>query len=116
MQRNIAIVSDIAGTTRDIIEGYIDIGGYPIILQDTAGINTSSQDVIEKQGIEIAWKAAHDADIKLIMLDASQDPANDLEIFQQLMDNNTIIILNKLDLVNNDSLAGKHPKHSHGHP
>jgi tRNA modification GTPase len=107
MQRDVAIVSNIAGTTRDVIEGHIDIGGYPIILQDTAGIR-SSLDLIEQEGVKRAIDSAKIADIKIIMLDAVQLVSqssyfveNFVEISDLInfIDNNTIILVNKIDLL-----------------
>ncbi|MCP5369353.1 MAG: tRNA uridine-5-carboxymethylaminomethyl(34) synthesis GTPase MnmE [Rickettsiaceae bacterium] len=98
MRRELAIVSNIAGTTRDIIEGYIDIGGYPIILQDTAGINLTSEDIIEQKGISKAWHAAFNADIKILIIDATSNYVEDIKIFEDIIDQNTIILLNKIDL------------------
>lgn len=103
MQRDVAIVSNIAGTTRDIIEGHIDIGGYPIILQDTAGIR-SSVNIIEQEGIKRAIDSAKMADIKIIMLDATK-LVNQAAYFTEmtdiinLIDYNTIILVNKIDLL-----------------
>ncbi|UCM85239.1 MAG: tRNA uridine-5-carboxymethylaminomethyl(34) synthesis GTPase MnmE [Rickettsia endosymbiont of Culicoides impunctatus] len=96
MQRDVAIVSNIEGTTRDIIEGHLDIGGYPIILQDTAGIRDSN-DLIELEGIKRAIESARMADIKIVMLDAvklSNSPSLD-----NLIDDNTIILINKIDML-----------------
>lgn len=103
MQRDVAIVSNIEGTTRDIIEGYLDIGGYPIILQDTAGIR-SSNDLIELEGIKRAIESAKMADIKIIMLDAiklSNSPSYFEEIADiiDLIDDNSIMLVNKIDLL-----------------
>lgn len=105
MQRDVAIVSEIAGTTRDVIEGHLDIGGYPIILQDTAGIRVS-QNIIELEGIKRAILAAKIADIKIIMLDAiklsqSSSYIEELHNVIELMDKNTIILVNKIDLFPN---------------
>ncbi len=97
MQREIAIVSDIAGTTRDVIEGHIDIGGFPIILQDTAGIRDHTQDVIEQEGIRRALQAAQNSDIKIIIMDASKN--ENINEFVDLIDDNSIIIINKIDMV-----------------
>ena len=97
MKRDIAIVSNIAGTTRDVIEGHIDIAGYPIILQDTAGIHNKIINPIEKEGIDRAIKIAKDADIKIVMHDTTNESRN-LESFGDIIDDNTIIILNKVDL------------------
>lgn len=105
MQRDVAIVSEIAGTTRDVIEGHLDIGGYPIILQDTAGIR-ASQNIIELEGIKRAINTAKIADIKIIMLDAiklsqSSSYIEELHNIIALIDNNTIILVNKIDLLPN---------------
>ncbi|WP_375326363.1 tRNA uridine-5-carboxymethylaminomethyl(34) synthesis GTPase MnmE [Candidatus Tisiphia endosymbiont of Nemotelus uliginosus] len=105
MQREVAIVSDISGTTRDVIEGHLDIGGYPIILQDTAGIRTS-KNLIEMEGIKRALNTAKIADIKIIMLDAiklinSSSYLKELDSIIELIDKNTIILVNKIDLLAN---------------
>lgn len=103
MQRDVAIVSNIEGTTRDIIEGHLDIGGYPIILQDTAGIRDSN-DLIELEGIKRAIESAKMADIKIVMLDAVK-LSNSTSYFEEitsiidLIDDNTIILINKIDLL-----------------
>ena len=103
LRREVAIVSNIAGTTRDIIEGHLDIGGYPIILQDTAGIHEDTSDQIEKEGIKRARRVAQESDIKIIMCDASSfintNKSSDLEYFQEIIDDNTIIVRNKIDLL-----------------
>ncbi|WP_017442624.1 tRNA uridine-5-carboxymethylaminomethyl(34) synthesis GTPase MnmE [Rickettsia gravesii] len=99
MQRDIAIVSNIAGTTRDIIEGHLDIGGYPIILQDTAGIREESSDIIEQEGIKRAINSAKTADIKIIMFDAEKLDSSINEDIINLIDENTITIINKIDLI-----------------
>ncbi len=98
MKREIAIVSNIAGTTRDVIEGHIDVGGYPIILQDTAGIHDHTEDIIEQEGISRAWSAARNADIKIILYDANRRN-DEKEYFRDIVDANTIIVFNKIDLV-----------------
>ena len=60
-KRDVAIVSEIAGTTRDVIETHLNLDGYPVVVSDTAGIR-SSKNEIEKKGIKIALKRAEDAD------------------------------------------------------
>lgn len=111
VQREMAIVSNIAGTTRDIIETHLDIGGYPIVLQDTAGIRESN-DLIEQEGIKRAIESARNADIKIIMLDVetiiNDNKQQDNSFLQKLlkenlMDDNSILILNKIDLNTNFS-------------
>ncbi len=91
-QREVAIVSSISGTTRDVIESHIDINGYPIILTDTAGIHDNAGDQIEIEGIRRAKIEVEDADIKIFMQDTS-----DYKIAEQ-MEENTIYLINKIDL------------------
>ena len=93
-QRDVAIVSNIAGTTRDVIEVHLDLGGYPVIVADTAGLR-SSDDTIEKIGIERAHKVAAQADLKIALFDASQPMDNETKA---LIDAQTIIVWNKSDL------------------
>lgn len=101
MKREVAIVSDIAGTTRDVLEGHLDIGGYPVILQDTAGIHRETKDIIEQKGIEKAKETFHNSDIRIIIYDATEtDKKND--DFVKLIDRNTIVLLNKIDLIESE--------------
>ncbi|NOZ67191.1 MAG: GTP-binding protein, partial [Alphaproteobacteria bacterium] len=96
-KRDVAIVSHIAGTTRDLLEVHLDIAGFPVTVVDTAGIR-ESQDVIEAEGIRRAEHRAKDADIKILMIDARDWP----EIPERLkkhMGKNAIILLNKSDLL-----------------
>ena len=67
--REVAIVSEIAGTTRDVVETHLNIDGYPVIISDTAGIR-DSKDEIEKKGIKLSLKKAENADLKLVVVDA----------------------------------------------
>lgn len=98
-QREVAIVSSIAGTTRDIIETHLDIGGYPIIVRDTAGLRSDSSDAIEQEGIKRAFESAKTADIKIIMFDIANIHKPDQKLLN-LIDNNTIVLVNKVDLNN----------------
>ena len=66
-KRDVAIVSEMAGTTRDVIETHLNLDGYPVTVSDTAGIR-SSKNEIEKKGIKIALKRAEDADLKLVIV------------------------------------------------
>jgi len=90
-----AIVSDIAGTTRDVIEVRLDLGGIPVILCDTAGIRDST-DAIEAEGIKRAINRAKNADIKILMLSANNTCVN--KQLLDLIDDNTIVLVNKIDL------------------
>ena len=67
--REVAIVSETAGTTRDVVEAHLNIDGYPVIVSDTAGIR-DSKDEIEKKGIRLSLKKAENADLKLVVVDA----------------------------------------------
>jgi tRNA modification GTPase len=98
-KRDISIVSDFAGTTRDIVEAHLDIGGFPIILADTAGIR-QSLDAVEQEGIERAKRNALNADIKILVIDASDERPLAEEILK-MVDDNTIILLNKIDIAKN---------------
>ena len=99
LKREISIVSHIAGTTRDVIEGHLDIGGYPIILQDTAGIRKKAADVIEEEGIKRSYLVAQNSDLKIIMFESKTQQISDSD-FLPLIDENTIILFNKIDLIN----------------
>jgi tRNA modification GTPase len=97
--RDAAIVSEIAGTTRDVIETHLNIDGYPVVVSDTAGIR-DSKDEIEKKGIKLALKKAEDADLKLIVIDVK---SIDLKgVLKELMDKNAILVINKSDLLKKD--------------
>ena len=92
-----AIVTDIAGTTRDIIKDSVNIKGLPLNLIDTAGIR-NTEDTIEKIGVEKSKNSAKTADLVLVVLDGSVDICNeDIEILQSF-ERNKIIVVNKSDL------------------
>ena len=97
--RDAAIVSEIAGTTRDVIETHLNIDGYPVIVSDTAGIRESKNE-IEEKGIKLSLKKAEDADLNLIVLDAKNADFN--EVLKDFMDENAILVINKLDLLSED--------------
>ncbi|MFC4768467.1 tRNA uridine-5-carboxymethylaminomethyl(34) synthesis GTPase MnmE [Effusibacillus consociatus] len=93
-----AIVTDIPGTTRDILEEQISIRGIPLQIIDTAGIR-ETQDVVERIGVERSRSALEEADLVLFMLDASRELTDtDRELLTKVQGKPTIIILNKLDL------------------
>ncbi len=94
--REVAIVSEIAGTTRDVIETHLNIDGYPVVISDTAGIRVS-KDEIEKKGIKLSLKKAEKADLKLVVVDARNI---DLSGFlNDLLKDNAILVVNKSDLL-----------------
>lgn len=93
-----AIVTDIAGTTRDVLEEHINLQGISLNIMDTAGIR-STKDVVEKIGVEKAKSYADKADLILYVIDASSPlDKNDEEIFGIIQDKPSIILLNKSDL------------------
>jgi tRNA modification GTPase len=95
-KRDAAIVSEIAGTTRDVIETHLNLDGYPVILSDTAGIR-SSKNEIEKKGIKIALKRAEDADLRLVIVSAKN--VDFTAVLKDLLIKNAILIVNKSDLI-----------------
>ena len=97
--RDVAIVSEIAGTTRDVIETHLNIDGYPVIISDTAGIR-DSKDEIEKKGIKLSLNRAEEADLKLLVIDAKNPEFTD--VFKGLLDQNAILVINKSDLLKKD--------------
>ncbi|WP_145596570.1 tRNA uridine-5-carboxymethylaminomethyl(34) synthesis GTPase MnmE [Candidatus Pelagibacter sp. FZCC0015] len=97
--RDVAIVSEIAGTTRDVIETHLNIDGYPVIISDTAGIR-ESKDEIEKKGIKLSLNRAEEADLKLVVVDAKILDFTD--ILKGLLDENAILVINKSDLLEKD--------------
>ncbi|BAV02751.1 tRNA uridine-5-carboxymethylaminomethyl(34) synthesis GTPase MnmE [Lactococcus formosensis] len=93
-----AIVTDIAGTTRDVITEFANIGGVPLELIDTAGIR-ETEDVVEKIGVERSQKALEEADLVLLVLDASSPfTPKDVELLELSSSTNRIVLLNKTDL------------------
>ena len=97
--RDVAIVSETAGTTRDAIEVHLNIDGYPVVVSDTAGIRESKNE-IEKKGIKLALDKAKDADLKLIVIDAKS--LDFKGVLKNLMDENAILVINKADLLDKD--------------
>ena len=96
-KREVAIVSEEEGTTRDVIETYLNIDGYPVILADTAGIREAKSEV-EKKGIILALNRSKDADLNLIVIDNSSEQLD--KNIQSLINENCIVVLNKSDINN----------------
>jgi len=96
-QREAAIVSSIAGTTRDVIEVRMDVAGYPVTLADTAGLRASA-DEIEAEGVRRALGRAEHADLKLLVFDGGSWPGVDPET-AKLIDDQAICVVNKADLL-----------------
>jgi tRNA modification GTPase len=96
VKRNVAIVSDIAGTTRDVIDVCVDLNGFPVIFSDTAGLRETN-DKIEQQGVLLAKEKIAEADYKIFMFDAQTDSP---EIFAEYINDeaqNYVLVANKCD-------------------
>jgi len=99
-KREVAIVSSLEGTTTDVIETYLNIDGYPVILADTAGIREANNEV-EKKGVALALGKLKESDLNIIMIDNSSKKINDRII--NLINNDSIVLLNKSDIKNNQN-------------
>lgn len=107
--REVAIVSDLAGTTRDVIEAHLDLGGYPVIVADTAGLRPEqlvedAHGKIEAEGIRRALAWANNADIRVLLFDGSQDQTDPQTM--ALANENSLIVYNKSDLAENRGIKG----------
>lgn len=98
LEENRAIVTAVPGTTRDVIEEYINIDGIPLKIVDTAGIR-ETKDIVEKIGVEKTKEKINEADLIIMMLDSSEALSEeDLEIENYIKDKKYIVLLNKSDL------------------
>ncbi|MCZ6763511.1 MAG: tRNA uridine-5-carboxymethylaminomethyl(34) synthesis GTPase MnmE [Alphaproteobacteria bacterium] len=106
--RDAAIVSQTAGTTRDVIEVHLDLGGYPVTFVDTAGLReqigeAQEHESIEREGIKRALRRAEQADLKLLVFDACKLPDLDRRTLA-LAEDNSLVVVNKIDLAPNADL------------
>jgi tRNA modification GTPase len=102
--KNRAIVTDIPGTTRDIIEEHLDIDGIPVILTDTAGLR-DTENIIEQMGQEKTKQAIHEADVILLMIDPKDDfGSEDEEVMKLCSGKHILVVLNKTDTVDETRL------------
>ncbi|UTR16579.1 tRNA uridine-5-carboxymethylaminomethyl(34) synthesis GTPase MnmE [Salipaludibacillus sp. LMS25] len=115
VHENKAIVTDIPGTTRDVIEEYVNVRGVPLRLLDTAGIR-QTEDIVERLGVERSRKVVNDAELVLLVLNYNEELTTaDEELFQLSEGRDTIVIINKTDLPEKidmeriQSLAGSRP-------
>jgi tRNA modification GTPase len=96
-----AIVTDIPGTTRDVIEEFITINGIPLKLLDTAGIRDTA-DVVEKIGVERSKNALEEADLVILVLNQNEPlHEDDIQLMEQIKSRQVIVVLNKMDLPQN---------------
>ena len=94
-KRDVAIVSEVAGTTRDVIETHLNIDGLPVIISDTAGIR-ESKDEIEKKGIKLALRSAEKADLNIVLIEPKS--VDFTGFLSDLVNEKAIFVLNKSDL------------------
>ena len=94
-KRDIAIVSEIAGTTRDVIEAHLNLNGYPVVISDTAGIR-DSKDEIEKKGIKLALERAENADLNLIVIEPKS--VDFVDFLKKFGSKKSILVINKMEL------------------
>lgn len=99
--RDVAIVSDIAGTTRDVVTSVLDIGGFPVTLADTAGMR-ATQDVIEAEGVRRARKQAERADLLLVVVDSTLGEEIAEDIAEVMQPGRTLVVMSKADKVDGD--------------
>ena len=92
--RDVAIVSEIAGTTRDVIETHLNINGYPVIISDTAGIR-EAKDEIEKKGIKLSLKKANEADLNIVIIEAKSK--QNKAFLEKYINDRTLLVINKVD-------------------
>ncbi len=96
VNREAAIVSNIAGTTRDAVDVHLDLKGYPVMFTDTAGLR-EVEDAIEKRGIEIAYHKIAEADLVICLFDASQDTVHLFDNLQKTISDKMLLVANKAD-------------------
>jgi len=115
VQENKAIVTEVPGTTRDIIEEYVNVRGVPLRLVDTAGIR-ETEDIVEKIGVERSRQVLQDADLVLLVLNNNESLSDDdFALFETVKDFEFIVIINKTDLPQKLNL-GKVKELAEGHP
>lgn len=97
-KRDAAIVSETAGTTRDVIDVHLDLDGYPVLIADTAGLR-ETEDTIEDEGVRRARQRADQADLVITLFDGAVYPDSD-SATEALIDDQTLVVVNKADLLN----------------
>lgn len=101
VNREAAIVSDIAGTTRDAVDVHLDLKGYPVMFTDTAGLR-EVEDTIEKKGIEIAYHKIEEADLIICLFDALTDSVQSFDNIKKNFQDKIIYVANKCDKITAD--------------
>ncbi len=115
LKKDRAIVTELPGTTRDVIEEYLNIKGLPLRIMDTAGIR-EVQDIAEKEGVKKSLQSIKYADLVIVVFDSSEPlKEEDFEVIQKVKDKNTIFVLNKSDLqlaIDRNSISSLVPRPS----
>jgi tRNA modification GTPase len=106
-KRDVAIVSEEAGTTRDVLEIHLDLGGFPVVVMDTAGLREAASDV-EAEGIRRARMKAEDADLRLLIRDARDFDGGEGAFEGQGEIEGDLVLWNKADLVSSDTVSRIH--------
>ena len=108
-RRDVAIVAETAGTTRDVIEVHLDLAGYPLTVADTAGLRETA-DEVEAEGVRRALARADQADLRIVMTDARDWPALEPDV-AAVLDENSLLVVNKTDLAPSGRIcwAGEQP-------
>ena len=104
VNREAAIVSDIAGTTRDAVDVHLDLKGYPVMFTDTAGLR-EVEDAIEKEGIEIAYHKINEADLVICLFDASQDTVHIFDNLKKTISGKMLLVANKTDRLSAERIS-----------
>ena len=104
LEKDKAIVTDIAGTTRDLVEGKVNLKNITLNLIDTAGIR-HTEEKIEKIGIEKTMEAIEEADLILLVVDAADIDEEDRELMERYKDRNLVVVYNKSDLKQMDGIS-----------
>jgi tRNA modification GTPase len=99
--RDVAIVSDIAGTTRDVVTSMLDIGGFPVTMADTAGMR-ATKDVIEAEGVRRAKLQAERADVLVVVVDSTLGEELDGDFARLMLPGRTLVVMSKADKVDMD--------------
>ncbi|MBI4654615.1 MAG: tRNA uridine-5-carboxymethylaminomethyl(34) synthesis GTPase MnmE [Nitrospirae bacterium] len=112
LEQDRAIVTEVPGTTRDVIEECLNINGFPVRIMDTAGIR-EARDIVEREGVERSLRAMQGADLILLVLDGSDDlHGTDRELIKSANSKNAILVVNKIDLpqkITNENLIPQNP-------
>ena len=96
-KRDVAIISEMAGTTRDVIDVHLDLDGYPVLVADTAGLR-DAQDAIESEGVRRAKICAKDADLVIVLFDGATYPERD-SMTESMVNAGALVAVNKADLL-----------------